>query len=58
MSAEPPAEPGEEPAFFPLPEDLESLSDEEIARLAAGIWEAFVGPQADQPEPEPEAEAG
>lgn len=52
MSAGPPAEPGDEPAFFPLPEDLASLSDEEIARLAAGIWAEFVGPQPDEPEPE------
>lgn len=52
MSAEPPAAPDEEPSFFPLPEDLASLSDEEIARLAAGIWEAFVGPRPDEPDPE------
>lgn len=50
MTAEPPAEPGDGPSWFPLPEDLESLSDEEIARLAAGIWAEFVGPRPDEPD--------
>ncbi len=50
MTAEPPAEPGDPPSWFPLPDDLEALSDEEIARLVAGIWAEFVGPQPDEPD--------
>lgn len=52
MSAEPSPDPGDGPAWFPLPEDLASLSEAEIAHLAAGIWEAFVGLHADDAEAE------
>lgn len=50
MTADRSAEPADDPTWFALPDDLDSLSDEEIARLAAGIWAAFVSPQT---EPEP-----
>ncbi|MBM3680189.1 MAG: hypothetical protein FJW81_02490 [Actinobacteria bacterium] len=55
MSADEQAKPGDAPTWLPLPEDLAALSDAEIARLAAGIWEAFVGPQPDEAG-EPDAE--
>ena len=50
MSAEPSPDPGDGPAWLPLPDDLASLSEEEIARLAAGIWEALVGLPPDEAE--------
>jgi hypothetical protein len=53
VTAEPPDLPDGEPSFFPLPDDLGSLSDEEVARLAAGIWAEFVGPRPDEPEAGP-----
>jgi len=36
----------DERAFFPLPDDLADLSEQELGQLAAELWARFVGPQA------------
>lgn len=35
-------------AFFALPDDVRALSDEEVAALAAQIWEDFVERETDE----------
>ena len=49
MSDADPLDDPDEPLHVPMPPDLGELSDEELARLAAEIWERFVAGERDEP---------